>query len=213
MGALQKDHIRIAIAKGRVFSEALPLLERIGLAPVDMDERKLILNAATAGVRFLVTRSADVPAYVVHGAAELGIVGTDVLMECNYRSLYQPLDLGIARCRMVLAGLPGEEVLGFRPRIATKYVETARNWFSSRGQQAEVIRLYGSMELAPLTGLADQIIDLVDTGETLRKNGLVVLHTIAEISARLVINRAQMKLRTEAMQRIMGQFESVAVTP
>lgn len=187
--------ITIAISKGRIYDEAAALLARAGLAPEEAPGRRLILDTPLPGVRLLIIRAADVPCYVTYGAADLGITGRDVLLEQDEQGFYEPLDLGIARCRMVLAGLADAGPTGNRPRVASKYVHTARNWFARRGQQVDIIRLYGSMELAPLLGLADQIVDLSATGHTLKANGLVPLATLAEISARLIVNKAAMKTR------------------
>lgn len=189
--------ITIALSKGRIFNEALPLLAQAGIAPDDDPERsrRLILQTSRSDVRLVVIRAADVPTYVEYGAADLGIAGKDVLLEHGGDGLYEPLDLGIARCRMVVAGLPGPAQHKGRLRIATKYVNTTRRYFAGQGKQVEIIKLYGSMELAPLAGLADRIVDLVDTGNTLRANGLVELEHVADISSRLIVNKAAMKIK------------------
>jgi len=191
------DTLTIAIAKGRVLSESLPLLESVGVVPEEDPEnsRRLVIGTNREGIRFLIVRAFDVPTFVQHGAAEAGIVGKDVLMEFPGDGLYEPLDLGIARCRMVLAAPAGAASVNGRLRVATKYVRTTRAWFEERGQQVEIVRLYGSMEIAPALGLADRIVDLVDTGRTLKENGLVPLETIASISSRLVVNKAAMKMK------------------
>ena len=213
MAIAPNSQISIALAKGRIFQEALPILKKAGITLRDsstIDERKLILDTSNSNVRLLITRSTDVPTYVAHGAAIMGIVGSDVLMEKNYPSLYAPLDLGIARCRMVLAGLSKHDLLpGTRMRVATKYVATTQNWFAERGQQIDVVKLYGSMELAPLTKLADRIVDLVDTGNTLRANGLMEYETIATISARLVINKTAYKLNSDPISEILKKIQQV----
>lgn len=200
---MHSDPITLALSKGRIYTEAVRLLDGLGLAPHDSPARKLILETASAAVRLLIIRAADVPTYVAHGAADLGITGRDVLMEHGGQPLYEPLDLGIARCRMVLAGLAGRPVPAGRLRVATKYVHTTRDWFARQGRQVEIIKLYGSMELAPSLGLADQIVDLVDTGRTLRENGLEVLQTIADISARLIVNKAALRLKRERIQSLI----------
>ncbi|RQW82787.1 MAG: ATP phosphoribosyltransferase, partial [Methylococcus sp.] len=171
---------------------------RIGIQPtVDPEKsRKLILPSNREGLQFLIIRASDVPTYVEYGAADLGIAGKDVLAEYDTAGLYEPLDLGIARCRLMTAGPPGMSFLpGSRPRVATKYVKTAHRYFAAREIQAEIIKLYGSMELAPLVGLADCIVDVVDTGKTLLANGLEPHDLIMEVSSRLILNKAAMKMK------------------
>lgn len=204
-------NISIAVSKGRILKEALPLLAHAGIEPLEDPEtsRKLIFETSRPDVRLVVIRATDVPTFVEHGAADLGIAGKDVLMEYGGDGLYEPLDLRIARCRLVVAApVVASELGGRRMRVATKYVETARRWFAARGEQVEIVKLYGSMELAPLVGLADRIVDLVDTGNTLRANGLHTLETITEISSRLIINKASMKMKHERIKelvRLVGQ--------
>ncbi len=208
------ERFRIAVAKGRLLQEALPLLERIGLAP-DGDPlrgRRLVLPCASDdGIEIVIIRAADVPTFVEYGAADFGIVGKDVLMEYNGRGFYELCDLGIAACRMVVAGREPPQALPRRPRVATKYVETTRCHFAQNGRQVDVVKLYGSMELGPILGLSDLIVDLVDTGETLRTNGLAVVEEIAGISARLIANRASMRIRGAAMRAVADRFAAVAV--
>ncbi len=189
--------LRIAVSKGRIFRECLPLLERAGVVAIDDPEtsRKLILDTNRPDVKLVIIRAADVPTYVQYGAAELGVTGKDVLMEHGGEGLYEPLDLGIARCRLMVAGPEGMPSAHRRLRIATKFVKSTRRYYATLGQQVEIVKLYGSMELAPLVGLADRIVDLVDTGDTLRANGLVPLEHIADISSRLVVNKAAMKMK------------------
>ena len=189
--------ITLAVSKGRILDEALPLLAAAGIDPADDpgNSRKLVIPARGSDYRLLIIRAQDVPTYVKYGAADLGIAGKDVLMELNGAGLYEPLDLGIARCEMVVAGKSGASGSRGRPRVATKYAETTRRFFAGKGMQVEIIRLHGSMELAPLMGLADWIVDLVDTGNTLRANGLEVIERISPISARLVVNKAAMKMK------------------
>ena len=191
------QRLTIAVSKGRVLKEALPLLACAGIEPVEDPEasRKLILETNSPDISVVIIRATDVPTYVAYGAADLGITGKDVLMEYSGSDLYEPLDLGIARCRLVVAEPASPRPVQARPRVATKYVNTARRYFAQRGVQVEVIKLYGSMELAPLVGLADRIVDLVDTGNTLRANGLVAVEHIADISSRLVVNKASMKMK------------------
>ncbi len=203
------SELTIALSKGRLLQDSLPILERIGLAPASgLDGRKLRLPAAQAGVELLVIRATDVPAYVSHGAADLGIVGKDVLMEQGGDGMYEPLDLGIGGCRLCLAAVPGAWPVNRRrrPRIATKYPSITRSHFAARGEQVEIIKLYGSMELAPLVKLADAIVDLVDTGNTLRANGLEEVRTIADISARLVVNQASLKMKSARVRQVVEDF-------
>ena len=194
--------LTIAISKGRIYREALPLLDAAGVRPGEDPDtsRKLVLDTNLEDVRLLVLRAQDVPTFVEHGAADLGIAGKDVLLEHGGDGLYEPLDLGIARCRMVVAARRGHEALPGRPRVATKYVASTRRFFAERSVQAEIIKLYGSMELAPLAGLADCIVDLVDTGGTLAANGLVEVEEVRAISSRLIANKASMKMKHARMK-------------
>ncbi|BCX81478.1 ATP phosphoribosyltransferase [Methylomarinovum caldicuralii] len=204
--------LTIAVSKGRIYKEALPLLAAAGIVPAEDPDtsRKLILPTNRDDVRLLIIRATDVPTYVEYGAADLGIAGKDVLVEHGAEGLYEPLDLGIARCRMMTAGRAGETWNGRRVRVATKYVRTAKRFFAERGIQAEVIKLYGSMELAPLVGLAECIVDLVDTGNTLRANGLEPRDLIMEISSRLVVNKAAMKMKHAAIKHLIADLETAA---
>ncbi|MBY8966191.1 ATP phosphoribosyltransferase [Algiphilus sp.] len=204
--------VTLALSKGRIFEESEALLAPLGLLPqADLDDRLLRLPSQADGVDLLVIRPSDVPPYVEHGAADFGIVGKDVLMEHDGSGLFEPLDLQIAQCRMVVAGLPdsGLDRLRRRPRIATKYPAIARAHFGRQGRQVEIIKLYGSMELAPLVGLADAIVDLVATGSTLRANGLIEFETIADISSRLVVNKAAMKTKHAALTHWIERFREV----
>jgi ATP phosphoribosyltransferase len=203
-----RDGLTIALSKGRIYKEALPLLAEAGIVPTDDPEtsRKLVLDTGRPEVKLVVIRAADVPTYVGYGAADLGVAGKDVLMEYDGDGLYEPLDLGIARCRMMVAGRAGDTGQRRRLRVATKYVATTRAFFARQGAQAEVIKLYGSMELAPLVGLADRIVDLVDTGNTLRANGLVPMDLIADISSRLVVNKASMKMKHGAVKALVAEL-------
>ena len=198
--------ITLALAKGRIFEETVPLLAAAGIEPVEDPEssRKLILATRRAGLRLILVRAADVPTYVQYGAADLGVAGRDILAEHGGQGLYQPLDLGIARCRMVVAVPEGFDYAaavrqGARLRVATKYIGTAREHFAAKGVHVDLIKLYGSMELAPLVGLADAIVDLVDTGNTLEDNRLRVVEEIMPVSSRLIVNPASMKLKREAL--------------
>jgi ATP phosphoribosyltransferase len=200
--------LTIALSKGRIFEETLPLLAAAGIEPVDDPEtsRKLILDTNQDDVKLVIIRAADVPTYVGYGAADMGVAGKDVLMEHGGEGLYEPLDLKIARCRLMVAGPEGGCHERKRLRIATKYVQSTRRFYADRQEQVEIIKLYGSMELAPLVGLADRIVDVVDTGNTLKANGLVPLEHIADISSRLVVNKASMKMKhariTEFVERL-----------
>ena len=205
------DKITIAVSKGRIFDEALPLLAKIDVIPKDdpQNSRKLILETNKNNVQILVIRATDVPTYVERGAAELGIAGKDVLLEYQGDGFYEPIDLGIAKCKMMLAGLKGVKKEITRPRIATKYTNITQNYFSNFGKQVEIIKLYGSMELARILGLADQIVDLVDTGKTLEANGLVPYERIADISSRLIVNKASMKLKSIAIKSFIEKLSDV----
>lgn len=191
------ETLTLAVSKGRIFKDALPLLALMGIKPVDdpQTSRKLILDTTRADVKIVIIRASDVPTYVEYGAADLGITGKDVLMEYGGSGLYEPLDLRIARCRLMLAGTSQASVSEERMRVATKYVSSTRRYFAEQGKQVEIIKLYGSMELAPIVGLADCIVDLVDTGNTLRANGLAPIAHIADISSRLIVNKAAMKMK------------------
>jgi ATP phosphoribosyltransferase len=209
--------LTIALAKGRTFDETLPLLARAGIAPTEDPEtsRKLVIGTTRPDLRLLIVRSSDVPTYVQHGAADLGVAGKDVLLEHGGEGLYQPLDLGIGRCTMVVAARRDFDYAaavrrGARLKIATKYVATAREHFGGKGLHVDLIRLYGSMELAPLMGLADAIVDLVSTGNTLKANDLVAVEEIRPISARLIVNPAALKLKREKMQPLLDAIAAAA---
>jgi ATP phosphoribosyltransferase len=203
--------LTIAVSKGRIYDEVLPLLGRAGVVPeADPDtSRRLILSTNRPDVQILIIRATDVPTYVEYGAADLGIVGKDVLVEYGAEGLYEPLDLGIARCRLMTAGRRGIPPAKRRLRVATKYVRTAQCFFAQQGRQADIIKLYGSMELAPLVGLADCIVDLVDTGSTLRANGLEPYELIMEVSSRLVVNKAAMKMKHAAIKSFIQQLKDI----
>lgn len=202
--------ITIALSKGRILDETLPLLAAAGIAAVEdpRQSRKLILPTHRSGVALVILRAADVPTYVEYGAADLGVAGRDVLLEHGSDRLYQPLDLGIGRCRLVVATRSDYDWArsvqrGARIRVATKYVRTAREHFAAKGMHVDLIRLHGSMELAPLAGLADAIVDLVSTGNTLRANDLVAVEEIMPISARLIVNPAALKLKRGQVKALM----------
>lgn len=209
--------ITIALSKGRIFDETAPLLKAAGIVARDNPEksRKLILRTNREDVRLLIVRATDVPTYVQYGAADLGVAGKDVLDEHGGQGLYQPLDLKIARCRMVVAVPSGYDYRravrqGARLKVATKYVQTAREHFAAKGMHVDLIKLYGSMELAPLTGLADAIVDLVSTGKTLKANKLKAVEEIAPLSARLIVNQAALKLKRAAIQPLLEAFARAA---
>lgn len=193
----------IALSKGRIFKETLPLLAHAGITPKDDPEksRKLILDTNLEDTKLLILRAADVPTYVQYGAADVGVAGKDVLLEHGGEGLYEPVDLKIARCKLMVAGRVEDndaekaQLSGRRLRIATKYINSTRRYFAEKGQQVELIKLYGSMELAPLVGLADRIVDVVDTGNTLKANGLMPMEHMADISSRLIVNKASMKMK------------------
>ena len=205
--------ITIALSKGRIFEETLPLLEAAGIIPLEAPEssRKLILSTNRADVRLIIVRASDVPTYVQYGAADMGVAGKDVLNEHGGSGLYQPLDLNIARCRMMVAVRDdfdyGAAVRqGARLRVATKYLQTAREHFAGKGMHVDLIKLYGSMELAPLVGLSDAIVDVVSSGNTLKANHLKAVEEIAQISSRLVVNQASLKLKRATIQPMLDAF-------
>ena len=211
------DRITIALSKGRIFTETLPLLAAAGIHPDEDPEtsRKLILSTDRADVNIVIVRASDVPTYVRYGAADLGVAGKDVLHEQGVDGLYQPLDLGIAKCRMMVAVPTGFDYSGAvrqgaRLKVATKYLKTAREHFAGKGMHVDLIKLYGSMELAPLVGLADAIVDLVSTGNTLKANRLEAVEEIMPISARLVVNQAALKLKRAAIQPLLEAFARAA---
>ena len=204
---LQHD-ITIALTKGRILKETLPLLAAVGIEPrEDLDvSRKLIVDTTVANISLVILRGSDVPTYVRHGAADIGIAGKDMLLEYGGAGIYEPLDLGIAKCRLMTAGpLAEADVTGERRRIrvATKFLNVARAHYARKGLHADLIKLYGSMELAPLMGLADEIVDIVDTGKTLSENGMAPRELIAEISSRLIVNKASMRTRHASVQTLI----------
>jgi ATP phosphoribosyltransferase len=209
--------IGIALSKGRILEETGPLLARVGLSPREDPERsrKLVIPTARRDVKLIVVRASDTPTYVAHGAADLGIAGKDVLAEHGGEGLYQPLDLGIAKCRMMVAVRKGFDYAGAvrqgaRLRVATKYLKTTREFFATKGVHVDLIRLYGSMELAPILGLADAIVDLVSTGKTLKANDLVAVEEIMPVSSRLIVNQAALKTRHAALQPLIDAFAKAA---
>ena len=205
--------ITLALSKGRIFEETLPLLKAAGIEVLDDPEksRKLILDTNLPNVRVLVVRATDVPTYVQYGGADMGITGKDTLLEHGSQGLYQPLDLQIAKCRISVAARADFDYAsavrqGARLKVASKYIKTAREHFAAKGVHVDLIKLYGSMELAPLAGLADAIVDLVSTGGTLKANKLVAVEHVVDISSRLVVNQASLKVKRESLQPIIDAF-------
>lgn len=212
--------LTLALSKGRLLDESLPLLARAGLVTAEdpRASRKLIIPTTRAGVSIVILRAADVPTYVQYGAADLGVAGRDVLLEHGLEGLYQPLDLGIGRCRLVVAARRDYDWTrsvqrGGRIRVATKYVRIAREHFAAKGMHVDLIRLYGSMELAPLAGLADAIVDLVSTGQTLQANDLVAVEEIMPISSRLIVNPGALKLKRDVVKPLLDALGDAAVAP
>lgn len=202
------DNLTIAVSKGRIYKEALPLLAAAGIVPTEDPDtsRKLIIDTNEPGVKLVIIRAADVPTFVEYGAADVGIAGKDTLVEYDGNGLYEPLDLKIASCALMLAGIPDSNQRQARMRIATKYVRTTQEYYAKQGVQVEIIKLYGSMELAPIVGLSDLIVDLVDTGNTLRANGLVPMEHIMDVSSRLVVNKGSMKMKQSRIKRLIEQI-------
>lgn len=203
--------ITIALTKGRILNETLPLLAHAGIEPVEniSESRKLLFDTNRDDVRLLILRGSDVPTYVQFGAADIGVAGKDTLLEHGAEGLYEPLDLGIARCQLMTAGVVGVPPKEGRIRIATKYVNIARQFYAEQGRQVDIIKLYGAMELAPIMALADEIVDIVDTGNTLKANGLEARNKIADVSSRLIVNKAAMKTKHQAIQQIVDDLRRV----
>jgi len=206
--------LTLALSKGRIFEETAPVLAKAGIRPLEDPEqsRKLIIPTSNSEVQIIIVRASDVPTYVQFGAADFGVAGLDVLLEKGSDGLYVPIDLGIARCRMAVAVKNGFDYAaavrqGSRLRVATKYVNCAREHFANKGVHIDTIHLYGSMELAPLVGLADAIVDLVSTGNTLRANNLIEVESIADISARLIVNQASFKRKRAQLQKILSIWQ------
>ncbi len=203
--------LTIALTKGRILKETLPLLAQAGIEPLEdvFSSRKLIFETTQPALRMIIIRGTDVPTYVRHGAADIGVVGKDVLLEHGAEGLYEPLDLGIARCRLMTAGPVGWQGGGARIRVATKFANITKRYFAEQGVHADVIKLYGAMELAPLMNLADLIVDIVDTGNTLRANGMEPLEEIAAISSRLIVNKAAMRSRYSTVAAVVEKLSEV----
>jgi len=203
--------ITIALTKGRILKETLPLLKKIGLEPVDdvFTSRKLLFPTNQENIRFLILRGSDVPTYVQFGKADIGIAGKDGLLEHQGDGYYEPLDLGIAKCRLMTAALIGCKPSAGRLRVATKYTKVAREYYAQQGRQIDLIKLYGAMELAPVMDLADEIVDIVDTGNTLKANGLEAREMITDISSRVIVNKAAMKTKYPVIKEILSALEKV----
>ena len=208
---IKMTQITLALTKGRVLRETLPLLKMAGIVPSEdiFSSRKLVFSTNKRNLRLLLLRGADVPTYVQYGAADIGVTGKDLLLEHQGSGYYEPLDLGIARCRLMTAVPVGASSFKQRLRVATKYVNIAREFYAKRGTQADLIKLYGAMELAPILDLADEIVDIVDTGNTLKANGLQSRDKIADISARLIVNKATMKTKYSDVQAIIEALSQV----
>ena len=202
------SQLTIALSKGRILKDTLPLLKVAGIEMLEDPEksRKLIFPTTHPQVNIIIIRATDVPTYVENGAADLGVAGKDVLMEHGARGVYEPLDLDIAKCKLMVAGKVNPPPVNGRLRIATKFVNLTKQYYAQKGEQVEVIKLYGSMELAPLMGLADRIVDVVDTGKTLKENGLEPLELIAYISSRLIVNKASFKRKADLIQPLLQQL-------
>ena len=200
--------IRIALSKGRILDETLPLLKTAGIELLEepSKSRKLIFPTSNPNVDIIIIRATDVPTFVEHGAADIGVAGKDVLMEHGAGGVYEPLDLNISRCKLMVAAKKDVAEPEGRLRVATKFVNITKQYYAEKGEQVEIIKLYGSMELAPLVGLADKIVDIVDTGNTLRANGLEPTELIATISSRLIVNKASMKMKHSVIQRLIDQL-------
>ena len=202
--------LTIALTKGRILKETLPLLASAGIEPAEdiSKSRKLIFATNQDNVRLLVLRGSDVPTYVKFGSADMGIAGKDTLMESGSEGLYEPVDLGIARCKLMTAAVKGVKTPEGRIKVATKYVNVAKRYYAAQGRQVDVIKLYGAMELAPIMDLADEIVDIVDTGNTLIANGLEPREHIADISSRLVVNKASMKMKHDHIQKVIAAVQA-----
>ena len=204
-----KETLTIALSKGRIFEETMPLLHAAGIEALDDPEtsRKLILDTNHEHIKLVIIRATDVPVYVQYGAADLGVTGKDVLMEHGGEGLYEMLDLKIAQCKLMTAGFADTPLPEGQLKVATKFVNCTRDYFAKQGRQIEIIKLYGSMELAPIVGLADIIVDVVQTGSTLKANGLVPLEHMADISSRMIVNSASMKMKNETLRKLLDQIK------
>ena len=215
MNPVQAEQLTIALTKGRILTETFPLFAEAGIEPLEAIDksRKLIFETTVPGVSFVLLRGSDVPTYVRHGAADVGVVGKDLLMEFGEEGLYEVLDLGIARCRLMTAGSGHDRrPASAKMRVATKFVNVARAHYSARGIQANIIKLYGAMELAPIMNLADEIVDIVDTGNTLKANGMRPLEHIADVSSRLIVNKASMRTRNPIISSLIEQISTAVAS-
>ena len=215
MNPVQAEQLTIALTKGRILKETLPLFAEAGIEPLESidNSRKLIFETTVPGVSFVLLRGSDVPTYVRHGAADVGVVGKDLLMEFGDEGVYEVLDLGIARCRLMTAGSGHDRrPASGKMRVATKFVNVARAHYSARGIQANIIKLYGAMELAPIMNLADEIVDIVDTGNTLKANGMRPLEHIADVSSRLIVNKASMRTRNPIIASLIEQISTAVAS-
>jgi ATP phosphoribosyltransferase len=215
MNPVQAEQLTIALTKGRILKETLPLFAEAGIEPLELIDRsrKLIFETTVPGVSFVLLRGSDVPTYVRHGAADVGVVGKDLLMEFGDEGVYEVLDLGIARCRLMTAGSGHDRrPASAKMRVATKFVNVARAHYSARGIQANIIKLYGAMELAPIMNLADEIVDIVDTGNTLKANGMRPLEHIADVSSRLIVNKASMRTRNPIIASLIEQISTAVAS-
>jgi ATP phosphoribosyltransferase len=203
--------LTLALTKGRILEEALPLLDKVGIRPLEniSSSRKLVFPTSRNDVQLVVLRGSDVPTYVEFGTADVAVAGKDVILEHGNDGFYEPLDLKIAQCRLMTAAMKNRKPVQGRLRVATKYVKLAHDFYAEKGRQVEIIKLYGAMELAPIMGFADEIVDIVDTGNTLKANGLEPLETIAHISSRLIINKASMKLKHKQIQELTAALAAV----
>ncbi|WP_261844127.1 ATP phosphoribosyltransferase [Aliamphritea ceti] len=203
-----KQQLTIALSKGRILKDTLPLLEAANILPAEdiFSSRKLIFDTNHDNIKLVVIRATDVPTYVEHGGADMGVAGKDVLMEYGAKGVYEPLDLDIARCKLMTASLKDAPPVSGRIKVATKFVNVTKEYYARQGHQVDIIKLYGAMELAPIMGLADRIVDIVDTGNTMRANGLVPLEEIAYVSSRLVVGKAAMKMKHRQIQPIIEQL-------
>ena len=204
------QQLTIALSKGRILKETLPLLAAADIHPAEdiFSSRKLIFDTNHVNIKLLVIRATDVPTYVEYGGADMGVAGKDVLMEHGGQGLYEPLDLEISRCRLMIAGMKGAPAVEGRLRVASKFINITRDYYARKGAQVDIIKLYGAMELAPIMGLADRIVDIVDTGNTLKANGLEPMEHIADISSRLVVGQPSMKMKYELIQPIIEQMQA-----
>jgi ATP phosphoribosyltransferase len=204
------DNLVLALTKGRILDEVLPLLKKVGITPAeDMSKsRKLIFDSSVPGLKLMLIRGSDVPTYVELGSADIGITGKDTILEYGSKGFYESLDLGLARCRMMTAALKGTNLIKPRLRVASKFINIAKRYFESQGQQIDLIKLNGALELAPLMGLADCIVDIVDTGNTLKANGLETRDYIFDISTRVIVNKASMKIKHDRVQQLLDKISS-----